>query len=116
MLVEVGDMGDFFCGGWVGDVFSRAGRPRTKGGCDWGYGVPLFYFFFYTATYATAKSCVMQGRQVNVKHPLQTLNIMKRRVLALAAIVLIALAASACSHKTCPAYRGSIAENVTVAE
>ncbi len=38
---------------------------------------------------------------------------MKKRLLAIAALVLfIASVAVSCTHHTCPAYRGSVVENV----
>lgn len=37
---------------------------------------------------------------------------MKKRILIISAVMLFAIVAASCSHKTCPAYRGSIAENV----
>ena len=38
---------------------------------------------------------------------------MKKKVLAIAALVLfIASVAVSCTHHTCPAYRGSVVENV----
>lgn len=40
---------------------------------------------------------------------------MKKTVITLCVVMLIAIVASACSHHTCPAYRGSVAE-VTVNE
>lgn len=41
---------------------------------------------------------------------------MKRRIIAVCLVMVFAMVAVSCSHKTCPAYRGSIAENITVAE
>ncbi len=40
---------------------------------------------------------------------------MKKKI-AIICLVLLVAVASACSHKTCPAYRGSVAENVVVNE
>ena len=37
---------------------------------------------------------------------------MKKRIIILSAVMLLAIVASSCSHKTCPAYRGSVAENI----
>ncbi len=36
---------------------------------------------------------------------------MKKIVATFAVLVVLTLVCAACSHKTCPAYRGSIAEN-----
>lgn len=33
---------------------------------------------------------------------------MKKRTILMAAVVLVTLMASACTHHTCPAYRGSV--------
>lgn len=37
---------------------------------------------------------------------------MKKFVVALCSILILAIVVSSCTHHTCPAYRGSIAENV----
>ena len=37
---------------------------------------------------------------------------MKKTLITLCAIAMLAIIASSCAHKTCPAYRGSIAETV----
>lgn len=37
---------------------------------------------------------------------------MKKSIAILSLVVVFAMLAASCSHKTCPAYRGSIAENV----
>lgn len=37
---------------------------------------------------------------------------MKKSIITLCFVAVVALLAASCSHKTCPAYRGSIAENV----
>jgi hypothetical protein len=39
---------------------------------------------------------------------------MKKRVITILIVMVVAMVAASCSHKTCPAYRGSIAENVVV--
>ena len=39
---------------------------------------------------------------------------MKKTIAILSLLMMFALVAVACSHKTCPAYRGSVAENVTM--
>ncbi len=43
---------------------------------------------------------------------------MKKKALALLAVVVLTLVAASCTHHTCPAYRGSVvmAEEVTFAE
>lgn len=41
---------------------------------------------------------------------------MKKSIITLFAIAVIAMVAASCSHKTCPAYRGSVSENITVSE
>lgn len=41
---------------------------------------------------------------------------MKKIVATFAVVMVLALVSAACSHKTCPAYRGSIAENTTINE
>ena len=41
---------------------------------------------------------------------------MKKFAAIFAVIALLAIVSSACAHKTCPAYRGSIAENTTINE
>lgn len=39
--------------------------------------------------------------------------IMKKKTLAIVCLLLaLGVAATSCAHKTCPAYRGSIAENI----
>ena len=37
---------------------------------------------------------------------------MKKSIVSIFIVMVIAMVASSCSHKTCPAYRGSISENV----
>lgn len=37
---------------------------------------------------------------------------MKKSLIAVCLVMLIAMVASSCTHHTCPAYRGSIAEVV----
>jgi len=37
---------------------------------------------------------------------------MKKSIIALSFVMLFVLVASSCTHHTCPAYRGSIAEAV----
>ena len=37
---------------------------------------------------------------------------MKKSIAIASVVLLFAVLVSSCSHKTCPAYRGSIAENV----
>ncbi len=37
---------------------------------------------------------------------------MKKRIAILSVVLVFAAMAASCSHKTCPAYRGSISENV----
>lgn len=37
---------------------------------------------------------------------------MKKSIAILSLVVVFVMLAASCSHKTCPAYRGSIAENV----
>ena len=37
---------------------------------------------------------------------------MKKSILVVSVVLFFAVMAASCSHKTCPAYRGSIAENV----
>lgn len=37
---------------------------------------------------------------------------MKKRIIILSAVMLLVVVAASCSHKTCPAYRGSVAENI----
>jgi len=37
---------------------------------------------------------------------------MKKSIIILGIVAFFALAATSCAHKTCPAYRGSIAENI----
>ena len=54
--------------------------------------------------------CVKQHRRKNYKNN----TTMKKRITILSVVVLFAIVAASCSHKTCPAYRGSIAENVVV--
>lgn len=39
---------------------------------------------------------------------------MKKTIAILSVVMLFAVVAASCSHKTCPAYRGSIAENVVM--
>jgi hypothetical protein len=39
---------------------------------------------------------------------------MKKQIAVLSVVLLFAATIASCSHKTCPAYRGSIAENVVV--
>lgn len=34
---------------------------------------------------------------------------MKKKVVAMLAVILISLVAASCTHHTCPAYRGSVA-------
>ncbi len=41
---------------------------------------------------------------------------MKKSIITLFAILVVAMVAVSCSHKTCPAYRGSISENVVLSE
>jgi hypothetical protein len=41
---------------------------------------------------------------------------MKKSIIIVCLLLLMGVAASSCAHKTCPAYRGSIAENVEVNE
>ena len=36
---------------------------------------------------------------------------MKKSIIIFSVVAILALVAASCSHKTCPAYRGSIAEN-----
>ncbi len=38
---------------------------------------------------------------------------MKKSVVTIMAVMVFVLLAASCSHKTCPAYRGSIAEQVS---
>jgi len=37
---------------------------------------------------------------------------MKKQIAIFSIVLLFAAMAASCSHKTCPAYRGSVAENV----
>lgn len=37
---------------------------------------------------------------------------MKKLLAVLSIIIVLALMSAACTHHTCPAYRGSVAENV----
>ena len=39
---------------------------------------------------------------------------MKKRIITVCIVMVVAMVAASCSHKTCPAYRGSIAENTVV--
>lgn len=39
---------------------------------------------------------------------------MKRSIITLCIVMVVAMLAASCSHKTCPAYRGSISENIVV--
>lgn len=41
---------------------------------------------------------------------------MKKSIVITCLVLLVATTAVSCSHKTCPAYRGSVAENITVQE
>ena len=41
---------------------------------------------------------------------------MKKLIALFSVVILFAMIAASCSHKTCPAYRGSISENVVVEE
>lgn len=38
---------------------------------------------------------------------------MKKSLVAVCIVMLLAVVASSCTHHTCPAYRGSVAEAVT---
>lgn len=37
---------------------------------------------------------------------------MKKSIIAVCILMVFAMVAASCTHHTCPAYRGSIAENV----
>lgn len=39
---------------------------------------------------------------------------MKKSIAIISLVLLFALVGTSCAHKTCPAYRGSVAENVVV--
>lgn len=41
---------------------------------------------------------------------------MKKSIIIVCLMLGVGIAASSCSHKTCPAYRGSIADNITISE
>ncbi len=41
---------------------------------------------------------------------------MKKRVVILCMVMAVAILAVSCAHKTCPAYRGSVAENTMVVD
>ncbi len=41
---------------------------------------------------------------------------MKKRIAIICLVLFVSVVAVSCSHKTCPAYRGSLSENITVNE